>query len=181
MGWRTFYQGSVMVLGICLSTQAMAIPGLVLGSFSSQDNADALKAEIELVLREPVRLVTAMVEGRQLYRVVAVAERLSLDQLRSRSVARGLGRGWRIDLPSPVVKEAQQTVMPVAPRVSVVSEESTAVSATTASKADPLLSRAVKSSMVALGSGGADVDIQIPEFAKGAVAVRLGGRLDEGF
>ena len=82
MGWRTFYQGSVMVLGICLSTQAMAIPGLVLGSFSSQDNADALKAEIELVLREPVRLVTAMVEGRRLYRVVAVAERLSLDQLR---------------------------------------------------------------------------------------------------
>ena len=180
MGWRTFYQGSVMVLGICLSTQAMAVPGLVLGSFSSQDNADALKAEVELVLREPVRLVTAMVEGRQLYRVVAVAERLSLDQLRSRSVARGLGRGWRIDLPSPVVKEAQQTVMPVAPRVSVVSEESTTVSATTASKADPLLSRAVKSSMVALGSGGADVDIQIPEFAKGAVAVRLDGRLDEG-
>jgi hypothetical protein len=83
-------------------------------------------------------------------------------------------------LPSAVVKEAQQTVRPVAPRVSVESEESTAVSTAAGSKADPLLSRAVKSSMVALGSGGADVDIQIPEFTKGEVAVRLDGRLDEG-
>ena len=97
MSWRTFFQGSLMALGVFASAQAMALPGLVLGRFSSQDNADARRAEVEFVMREPVRVVAASVDGRQLYRVVVVAEGLSLEQLRSRALAGGLGRGWRIN------------------------------------------------------------------------------------
>ena len=74
MSWRTFFQGSLMALGVCASAQVMALSGLVLGSFSSQDNADARRAEVEFVMREPVRVVAASVDGRQLYRVVVAAE-----------------------------------------------------------------------------------------------------------
>ena len=92
MSWRTFFQGSLMALGVFASAQAMALPGLVLGSFSSQDNADARRAEVEFVMREPVRVVAARVNGRQLYRVVVAADGLSLEQLRSRALAAGLTR-----------------------------------------------------------------------------------------
>ena len=63
MSWRTFFQGSLMALGVCASAQVMALSGLVLGSFSLQDNADARRAEVEFVMREPVRVVAARQMG----------------------------------------------------------------------------------------------------------------------
>ena len=122
MSWRTFFQGSLMALGVFASAQAMALPGLVLGSFSSQDNADARRAEVEFVMREPVRVVAASVDGRQLYRVVVAAEGLSLEQLRSRALAGGLGRGWRIELPRAIAQDVRKTVRRVAPRSQSLAE-----------------------------------------------------------
>ena len=75
MSWRTFFQGSLMALGVCASAQVMALSGLVLGSFSSQ-TMHARRAEVEFVMREPVRVVAAVT---QLYRVVVAADGLSLN------------------------------------------------------------------------------------------------------
>ena len=185
MSWRTVFQGSLMALGVFASAQVMALPGLVLGSFSSQDNADARRAEVEFVMREPVRVVAARVNGRQLYRVVVAADGLSLEQLRSRALAAGLGRGWRIELPTAIAQDVRKTVRRVAPQSQSLAEQKarpvpSAAPAKTAPLPAPKAGASAMNSMIALGSVGADVDIQIPEFAKDAVSMSLDGRLDEG-
>ena len=158
MSWRTFFQGSLMALGVFASAQAMALPGLVLGSFSSQDNADARRAEVEFVMREPVRVVAASVDGRQLYRVVVAAEGLSLEQLRSRALAGGLGRGWRIELPRAIARDVRKTVRRVAPQSQSLAEQKArpvppAAPAKTAPLPAPKGDASAMKSMIALGPG----------------------------
>ena len=116
----------------------------------------------------------AVVQGRGVFRVVVAAGQLSYEQLKAQAQAGGLGRGWRYELPnlpaavpadyersaskisaSPQVKPAE----PTRPRVEVV--------------------ETMPTSMVALGSQGEDVDINIPEFAKDQFNMRIDGRLDE--
>ena len=184
MSWRAFFQGSVLLLCGCVAAQAMALPGVVLGSFSSQENADARRAEVEFVLGQPARVVVATVDGRQLYRVVVTTERAGIAQLKARARAGGLGEGWRIEMPEIPTEETVQRNRQLAPPSRVANAVQPSPVATAAAvDADRPVGEAnlpVQNTMVALGPGGADVDIQIPEFSRDQVDVRLDGRLDEG-
>ena len=79
----------------------------------------------------------------------------------------------------------RKTVRRVAPQAQSLAEQKArpvppAAPAKTAPLPAPEAGASAMNSMIALGSVGADVDIQIPEFAKDAVSISLDGRLDEG-
>ena len=67
---------------------------------SSPDNAEARRAEVQYVLGQPTQVVPAVVQGREVFRVVVAAGQLSYEQLKAQAQAGGLGRGWRYELPN---------------------------------------------------------------------------------
>ena len=84
-------------MSLSLCNHVYAQPGLVLGSFSSPDNAEARRAEVQYVLGQPTQVVPAVVQGREVFRVVVAAGQLSYEQLKAQAQAGGLGRGWRYE------------------------------------------------------------------------------------
>jgi hypothetical protein len=98
MSWGTICRRTVVVLSLCLSGQVYGLPGLVLGSFNSLDNAEARRAEVEMVLGQPTLIIPAVTQGREVFRVVVAAENVSFDQLKGQAQASALGSGWRYEL-----------------------------------------------------------------------------------
>ncbi|RPG30259.1 MAG: hypothetical protein CBC52_004370, partial [Gammaproteobacteria bacterium TMED92] len=99
MGWVTLCRRVLVLMGLVLSSQALGQAGLVLGSYGDLDNAEARRAEVQLVLGQAAQIVPATVQGREVFRVVVAAEPMSMQRLQSQAENNGLGRGWRLELP----------------------------------------------------------------------------------
>ena len=175
MSLGTFCCRALVLVSLSLCGQVHAQSGLVLGSFSSLENAEARRTEVQYVLGQPTQIVPAVVQGRELFRVIVAAQQISYEQLKAQAEASGLGRGWRFELPAvrtaATPRVAQRPTTQPQPTRQVtpsepIQQSSSAVEVT-------------PKSMVALGSGGEDVDINIPEFAKDQFNMRMDGRLDE--
>ena len=175
MSWRLFCCRILVLMSLSLCNHVYAQPGLVLGSFSSPDNAEARRAEVQYVLGQPTQVVPAVVQGREVFRVVVAAGQLSYEQLKAQAQAGGLGRGWRYELPNLPAAVPQ----PIAERSASMISAAPQVKPAEPTRPRVEVVETMPTSMVALGSQGEDVDIEIPEFAKDQFDMRMDGRLDE--
>lgn len=184
MGWVTLCRRVLVLMGLVLSSQALGQAGLVLGSYGDLDNAEARRAEVQLVLGQAAQIVPATVQGREVFRVVVAAEPMSMQRLQSQAENNGLGRGWRLELPpaTAVNPPAAAGAVVERPRSNELPQSKTALprqSPTNLRATTEAMPNVMAQAMVALGSGGKDVDIDIPQFSKDQFAMRVDGRLDE--
>ena len=175
MSWGTICRRTVVVLSLCLSGQVYGLPGLVLGSFNSLDNAEARRAEVEMVLGQPTLIIPAVTQGREVFRVVVAAENVSFDQLKGQAQASALGSGWRYELPTSRSVVSKPVAPAVPTQLQVVAQEQQIEPAAETSTSP----QSMPEKMIAMAPGGGEVDINIPEFDKGQFNMSMDGRLDE--